>query len=85
MGGALAGAAALAGRGLLRLVQLDVNHCRRRAKEEVTVAEIPCCPSAIPQPQLFAQLEHEGNCLSPFSLLTLPAYTLLAPQTVDPE
>lgn len=34
MGSALAGAAALAGRGLLGLVQLDVDHCRRLAKED---------------------------------------------------
>lgn len=57
MGGALTGAAALAGRGLLRLVQLDVNHCRRRAKEEVPLTKTPCSLSANPQPQLLAQLD----------------------------
>lgn len=80
MGRALAGAAALAGRRLLRLVQLDVNHCRRRAKEEVPVQPIPCSPSANPQPQLLAQLEQEGAVSHSFLICLHPA-----PQTVDPE
>lgn len=82
MGSALAGAATLAGRGLLGLVQLDVNHCRRLAKEDDSHQDATLSVCKPPH----SALNSAGvgrNCPSHTLLaLTPPAHI---PQTVYPE
>lgn len=81
MGSALAGAATLAGRGLLGLVQLDVNHCRRLAKEDDSHqdATLSFCK---PPHSALTLLEWEGTVyLAPFSpYLHLPTSPKLSTQ-----